>query len=57
MVGVGSQLVPTATSLRLREKEQWSAEALEGLRGLVPWMFKADGKVPKALHDGVLQGD
>ena len=37
MVGVGNQLVRTTKLLRLPEKEQWSAEALEGLRGVVPW--------------------
>ena len=37
MIGVGNQLVRTTKFLRLPEKEQWSAEALEGLRGLVPW--------------------
>ena len=36
MVGAGNQLVRTTKLLRLPEKEQWSAEALEGLRGLVP---------------------
>ncbi len=37
MIGYGNQLVRTTKSNRLPEKEQFSLEAIEGLRGLLPW--------------------
>jgi len=37
MIGYGNQLVRTTKFIRLPENEQFSLEAIEGLRGLLPW--------------------
>ena len=51
LIGVGDRLLRTTRFARLPRDQQWSAEALEGLRGLLPWKpgRQAEGEEPVTL--------
>ena len=49
MVGAGNQLVRTTKFLRLPQEQQWSADAVDGLRGLLLWRLGRPGATTEPL--------